>query len=86
MILFFQFQHRMTTIDEAHHIMLISEVVHLYICKRNTDGQNSKVSIETSDTLPGWWHYNRNNYDILLRIFIYNYSKQYHLVDIIIYR
>ena len=36
MILFFQFQHRMTTIDEAHHIMLISEVVHLYICKRNT--------------------------------------------------
>jgi hypothetical protein len=86
MILFFQFQHRMTTIEEAHHIMLISEVIHLYIWKKNTDGQYSKVSIETSDTLSGRWHYNRNNYDILLRIFIHNYSKQYHLVDIIIYR
>jgi hypothetical protein len=43
----------MTNIEETHHIMLIIEVIHLYLCKRNTDGQNSKASIETSDTLSG---------------------------------
>jgi hypothetical protein len=50
--------------EETHLIMLISEVIHLYMCKRNTDGQNCKASIKTSDTLSGAWHYNRNNYDI----------------------
>ena len=53
MILFFWFHHRMTNIKETHHIMLISGVIHLYLCKRNIDGQNSKASIETSDTLSG---------------------------------
>ena len=50
--------------EETHLIMPISEVIHLYMCKRNTDGQNSKASIKTSDTLSGGCHYNRNNYDL----------------------
>ena len=40
----FQFQHRMTTIEEAHHIMLISKVIHC-ICVREISMDKTLKSV-----------------------------------------